>query len=646
MPFRPFRRASRPFWVFFAVLLAVLPFAHATHAGAQALTSFQQGWQSGRPVVVSGVLTAIYADDFVNHRSSLVHMIRDEQTGKSFQVRFEAEAPSDLRSGARVTIAGRSLDSEIYVAACCDSATTSTTSSSAPTAPVTGDQRTLVMIANFRDTSVTCSASDINNVIFANPPSLSVNALYQESSLGQVSFSGNVIGPYTINANSTDSCNTTGWADAADLQAASLGVDVASYPRRVYVMPPSSCEAAGVATVGGVTGRAWIFTCGTQGVYAHELGHNLGMDHASTPTQEYGDSTDPMAIASWMLPGVNAPHRQELGWLPTGSQQLVAQDGLYDVAPLALDPIVAGGPQTLTIRNPDTGEYYYLSYRLPLGFDRYIDSWYHYRVSVHRYRGDGSSTRTFVLAGLADGETFVDSVNGISITHVSHDSARATARVQFTSPCISSAPSITLSPQAQSGTAGSSKSYLLSMTNSDAPACATSTFTFNDAVPAGWTGTLSTPSVTLSPGAAGQTTLSVTSAGGALAGTYAATLNTGDTVTAAHATSSALTYTVLDTVPPTPPQSLTSSVSQKLKQIKLAWGAASDNVGVVGYRVLRNGAVLATSTTTSWSDATSTAGLTYTYSVLAYDAAGNVSAPSNSVSATLSTGGGGGGKRP
>ena len=81
---------------------ASLSFAQAPAPGAPA---FAAGWQSGTPVSVTGELTVIYADDFKNQRSELVHMIRDERTGRSFQLRFQRETPGHLRSGDRVTAA-------------------------------------------------------------------------------------------------------------------------------------------------------------------------------------------------------------------------------------------------------------------------------------------------------------------------------------------------------------------------------------------------------------------------------------------------------------------------------------------------------------------------------------------------------------
>jgi hypothetical protein len=85
-----------------------------------------------------------------------------------------------------------------------------------------------------------------------------------------------------------------------------------------------------------------------------------------------------------------------------------------------------------------------------------------------------------------------------------------------------------------------------------------------------------------------------------------------------------------DTQAPSAPASLTASL--KRAQVSLIWKPATDNVGVTGYEVWRSGTRVASTAATTWSE--SPAAGTYTYSVIAYDAAGNRSAASNPVSVT------------
>jgi hypothetical protein len=98
----------------------------------------------------------------------------------------------------------------------------------------------------------------------------------------------------------------------------------------------------------------------------------------------------------------------------------------------------------------------------------------------------------------------------------------------------------------------------------------------------------------------------------------------------------------LDTAAPTVPTNLTASATSST-QISLSWTASTDNVGVSGYKVTRNNVQLSqTVTGTSFTDSGLSASTNYTYSISAFDAAGNNSSPSTSASATtLPTAGGG-----
>lgn len=104
-----------------------------------------------------------------------------------------------------------------------------------------------------------------------------------------------------------------------------------------------------------------------------------------------------------------------------------------------------------------------------------------------------------------------------------------------------------------------------------------------------------------------------------------------------------------DTQPPSVPAGLTAP-STTSSSISLAWTASTDNVGVTGYQVLRapgaSGGTftqIATATSNSFVNTGLAANTTFRYQVRATDAAGNVSAVSNTVTAATQTGGGTGG---
>jgi hypothetical protein len=90
-----------------------------------------------------------------------------------------------------------------------------------------------------------------------------------------------------------------------------------------------------------------------------------------------------------------------------------------------------------------------------------------------------------------------------------------------------------------------------------------------------------------------------------------------------------------DTSPPTAPANLVASATSG--QVALTWTAATDNVGVTRYTVVRDGTSVGTATGTTYTDTSVVGGATYAYTVTAQDAAGNVSASSNTATATVPT---------
>lgn len=91
---------------------------------------------------------------------------------------------------------------------------------------------------------------------------------------------------------------------------------------------------------------------------------------------------------------------------------------------------------------------------------------------------------------------------------------------------------------------------------------------------------------------------------------------------------------------PTVPSGLTAAATSS-SAIALSWSASSDNIGVAGYRIYRNGVQFATTSLTSYTDTGLSSSTVYTYTVKAYDAFNNGSESSLAASATtLSSGGG------
>jgi hypothetical protein len=91
---------------------------------------------------------------------------------------------------------------------------------------------------------------------------------------------------------------------------------------------------------------------------------------------------------------------------------------------------------------------------------------------------------------------------------------------------------------------------------------------------------------------------------------------------------------VEDNTPPSMPGGLSATVASS-QRIDLSWEASTDDIGVVKYVVTRNGVEIGTTVAAAYSDTGLTGGTTYTYQVVAVDAANNASAPAQVTATTL-----------
>jgi chitodextrinase len=132
--------------------------------------------------------------------------------------------------------------------------------------------------------------------------------------------------------------------------------------------------------------------------------------------------------------------------------------------------------------------------------------------------------------------------------------------------------------------------------------------------------------------------LSIADSGLATSTLYKYNVSAYDAAGNISATSSSVSATTLatstpDTTIPTQPTNL-SAAAISSSQINITWTASTDNLAVSGYKVYRNGSFVTNSTSASYGDSGLLATTTYSYNVIAYDAAGNLSATSSTASAT------------
>jgi M6 family metalloprotease-like protein len=157
-------------------------------------------------------------------------------------------------------------------------------------------------------------------------------------------------------------------------------------------------------------GRIFLFNnaCELVKVAAHELGHEFGMQHASTPddSKGYGDASDVMGKG--MLPP-NAPHRAQLGWIPPEKVIEAPEPGTFDLAPLGDDANTAA--QLIVVPTGDPARALFVSYRRDAGIDAGLGAEYHERLSVHGFAqrcpgSDRAPPTTLLLKTLGPGETY------------------------------------------------------------------------------------------------------------------------------------------------------------------------------------------------------------------------------------------------
>src|SRR5207248_905873 len=112
-----------------------------------------------------------------------------------------------------------------------------------------GHKSVLVLTLRSASNPTRCTNATMNAVFFTD--NRSIAGYYAENSYGQMTISGEVSGPYTVDM--TLPCtypNRQKWADAADAAAAAAGVNVGAYDSKVYILPPESttkCNPPGLA---------------------------------------------------------------------------------------------------------------------------------------------------------------------------------------------------------------------------------------------------------------------------------------------------------------------------------------------------------------------------------------------------------------
>ncbi len=324
-------------------------------------------------------------------------------------------------------------------------------------------------------------------------------------------------------------------ADEADAAIKAQGASITNYTNSVYIA--GECPFAGIGQMPGK--RSWIAEVGA-GVMAHELGHNEGPNHAATMGDEYGEQEDVMGNAR-AVRNYNAPHRNQVGWIPSTNVLNITAPGTYTVGTTE----ILGSEKQLLKINIDSRNSYYASLRQSFGtFDAGIGEF----VAIHKWTSAPTSALTILQSNLSTGQNFTDPQAGVSLTLKQISGSNATVEVTFT--CNPGSPSVQIDP-AYSTFPNQPLAFTAYITNKDSFRCPTSsTFNISSSLPVGWTMSSIAP-ITLAP----QTAVSVSGTinpGSASIGAYPISLNVVDASNSAHGGSGNTTINIEapDSVPP------------------------------------------------------------------------------------------------
>jgi len=475
----------------------------------------------GPRVELEGDLDVLYEDANTGGR---LHYFLETDSRRRVRLRFQGAGP-DLPSGAHVRVAGN-LEDDGSVTTSTLTATSSTATSRTRLAVSSlrtlGEQQVLVILFNFSDNKTEPFTRSTVDTVNAQ-----VRDLYLENSYQQTILNFTVTGWHTIAASST-TCDYDIWGTQADEAATSAGFNIAAYARRVYAFPQANtCAWWGTGNLGGA--RSWINGTYETRVVAHEQGHNFGNRHSHSTkcdssgcvNVDYGDDRDVMG-AGGVVGHLTAFQKERLGWLNYGASPLIQTVSTSNDYWIDNYETLRGNTKGLKIWNSSTGGYYYIETRDRTGFDANVPA----GVTLHTgspassdssYQIDLDPQSTTWDSTLDIGQAVTDSALGVTFTTLSSNADGALVRVTFTAPaCATAPPAVSLAPSANTGAAGGTLQYTMTVTNKNGAGCAASPFTFAASVPSGWSSSFSPASVaSLAPGASASTTFSLVSPGSA-----------------------------------------------------------------------------------------------------------------------------------
>jgi hypothetical protein len=254
------------------------------------------------------------------------------------------------------------------------------TAAAAAAPPNTGSISTLVILAYWTAPDSVTTTSATNQIFSVD------NAWFREVSYGALGVSGKATPWVRITGPNSGLCYQYHDQIMAQARAAARakGYDYAAYRRTVVYFPTcSGGDTAGTAGWAYQPGdKVWINGQMNRTVTAHEMGHNHNLWHAnslncssggyvvtmggSCDKQEYGDLYDTMGAGDGHFSGAA---KDQLGWLTNRKKVVGSAATSFTLAPLEKNTTT---PVVAVISTPISSRKYYVEYRQPIGFDKYL----------------------------------------------------------------------------------------------------------------------------------------------------------------------------------------------------------------------------------------------------------------------------------